>query len=437
MGNLKEVVIPDMGNVGEAEVIEISVAPGDKVNAEDTLIVLESEKASMDIPTPYAGTVKQMKVKVGDKVSAGSVIASVQTEGLEAEPAKKETTAMVEKKEPEKAAGESAAVKATQASAVANRPALRVVQAEVVEDIGETSVHAGPGVRRFARDLGVDLTQVRGTGPKDRILKEDVQAFVKNVLTQGPVGVSSGSGLPAAPVVDFAQFGETEVQPLTRIKKLTGANLSRNWLLAPHVTQFDEADITELEAFRKGQLAAAEKQGVKLTPLVFLMKAIVASLKAFPRFNASLDAKGENLILKKYFHLGVAVDTPEGLVVPVIRDVDQKGMFDLAKELAEISAKARNKELTAKDMQGSCFTISSLGGVGGTFFTPIINLPDVAILGVSKSVIKPVYQEGQFVPRLMLPLALSYDHRVIDGAEGARFIVHLTSLLGDIRRLLL
>jgi pyruvate dehydrogenase E2 component (dihydrolipoamide acetyltransferase) len=307
----------------------------------------------------------------------------------------------------------------------------------------EGIVHAGPGVRRFARELGADLARIGGSGPKSRILKSDVQAYVKNILYQvqsGSFNAGSNTGSISVapwPQVDFAKFGEISKEPLSRIKKLSGSFLHRNWVMVPHITQFDEADITELEQFRKAQQSLAEVQRVKLTPLVFIMKAVVAALKEFPWFNASLDANGAELILKKYFHIGVAVDTPNGLVVPVVRDVDQKGLFQLAKELGEISQKARNGQLTAQEMQGSSFTISSLGGIGGTAFTPIINVPDVAILGVSKAQIKPVYESGEFKPRLLLPLSLSYDHRVIDGAQGARFITFLVKQLSDIRRLLL
>lgn len=422
---IKEVVVPDIGNASNVDVIEIHVKPGSTVAAEETLITLEGDKATMEIPAPFAGTVKELKLKVGDKVSAGSVILTME--------AQEQGASTV-------AAQPVAAEKPVQTEIKASAPVVSapvpVASASVTTSSAE--VHAGPGVRRFARELGVDLLQVKGSGPKSRIVKEDVQAYVKQRLAVSQTTAASGAGfLPSAPVVDFAKFGPIETKPLNRIKKLTGSNLSRNWLLVPHVTQFEEADITELEAFRKAQQVIADKQGIKLTPLAFIMKAVVASLKAFPNFNASLDPTAENLIVKQYYHIGVAVDTPDGLVVPVIRDVDQKSVTQLAKELAEISAKARNKGLTAADMQGSTFTISSLGGIGGTAFTPIVNLPDVAILGISKSAIKPVYQDGQFVPRLMLPLSLSYDHRVIDGAEGARFIVHLAAGLADIRRLLL
>lgn len=417
MANIKEVTVPDLGNVANAEIIEIAVKPGDVIKSEDTLITLESDKASMDIPAPFAGTIKELKVKVGDKVSSGSLILTLNTEEAGTE---KQTTKV---SEPAKQEAPQAAV-----------ATIVEKSGERFEEEDEGDVHAGPGVRRLAREFGIDLSRIQASGPKGRILKEDLQAFVKSAMAGGSQVTSPGAGLPIAPVVDFSQFGETENKKLSRIKKLTAINLHRNWLLVPHVTQFEEADITELEAFRKSQQTVAEKQGIKLTPLVFVMKAVVTALKAFPAFNASLAPNNEDLILKKYFHIGVAVDTPEGLVVPVIRDVDKKGLFDLARELGEISVKARNKALTANDMQGGSFTISSLGGIGGTAFTPIVNLPEVAILGVSKAAMKPVYQDGQFIPRLILPLSLSYDHRVIDGAEGARFAVYLANCLTDIRR---
>lgn len=418
---IKEIALPDLGTTNPVDVIEIMVQPGNAIHVGDTLLTLEGDKATMEIPASDTGIVKTVKVKVGDKVSTGSIIFTLEAAATEPEQA------------PAKSAAAPVTPAPTQTTSTATADKVKPVAAVVQQQ--SQDIYAGPGVRRFARELGVDLTQLQGTGIKNRITKDDVQNFVKNTLTQG--GISrAGHGLPAAPVVDFAKFGPIETVALNKIKKLTGENLSRNWLLIPHVTQFNEADITELEEFRKAEQANAEKQGAKLTMLVFLMKAVVAALKQFPEFNASLDASGSQLILKRYFHIGVAVDTPDGLVVPVIRDVDQKGIFSLAKELAEISAKARAKGLTAAEMQGSCFTISSLGGIGGTAFTPIVNLPDVAILGVSKAVIKPVYEHNQFIPRLMLPLSLSYDHRVIDGAAGARFVVYLAHLLSDLRRLL-
>lgn len=424
---IKEILVPDLGNVANAEIIDIAVKPGDKVQAEDALITLESDKASMDIPAPFAGMVKELKVKKGDKVSTGKLILTMETDATGTEKTKPSS----EKQESKPAPAQTTPKEPSKDTIKSEKP---VASAEIDDEDDESDVHAGPGVRRLAREFGIDFSRIKGTGPKGRILKEDLQGYVKSALAGG---AATGSGLPTAPTVDFAQFGAVEAKPLSRIKRLTATNLHRNWLLVPHVTQFDEADITELETFRKAQQAEAEKQKIKLTPLVFIMKAVVTALKAFPNFNASLAPNGEELILKKYFHIGVAVDTPEGLVVPVIRDVDKKGLFELAKELGEVSAKARAKNLTPNDMQGSSFTISSLGGIGGTAFTPIVNLPDVAILGVSKAAMKPVYQEGHFIPRLMLPLSLSYDHRVIDGAEGARFIVHLAGSLSDIRKTLL
>ncbi|MBY0545426.1 MAG: dihydrolipoyllysine-residue acetyltransferase [Gammaproteobacteria bacterium] len=433
---LKDLIIPDLGNSNPVDVIEILVKPGDKVTAEMPLLSLESDKATMEVPAPFSGTVKELKIKVGQKITQGSVFMVLDTtEGSEesapkAEPVKEAST------KPVAEAQAAEPVKAVSEKPVAETQAPAPV---ATETLSNAEVFAGPSVRRLARDLGADLTKITGSGRKGRIQLSDVQAYVKSVMTQVSQGGSSQGGfsLPQAPVVDFSKFGEIESQPLSRIKKISGANLQRNWILIPHVTQFDEADITELEAFRKSINDEAQKQGVKITPLVFIMKAVVAALKAFPMFNSSLDSTGESLILKKYYHLGVAVDTPNGLVVPVIRDVDKKGIYDISRELAEISEKARTKGLTANDMQGSSFTISSLGGIGGTAFTPIVNLPDVAILGVSRSAIKPVYQEGQFVPRLMLPLSLSYDHRVIDGAQGARFSRYLADRLSDVRKLLL
>lgn len=424
MSTIKEVLVPDLGNVANAEIIEVSVKVGDSIKKEDTLITLESEKASMDIPAPFAGTIKELVVKVGDKVSTGSLILKLETTDVAATETKTQTAAPAK----------TSAPAAPQAPAATQTAATATIATEDEHDEGD--LHAGPGVRRLAREFGIDLNKIKSTGPKGRILKEDLQVFVKAALTGGQVS-GGGSGLPTAPVIDFTQFGETENLPLSRIKRYTAVNLHRNWVLVPHVTQFDEADITELEVFRKAQQKLAEKYKVKLTPLVFIMKAVVMALKAFPNFNASLSPNGEQLILKKYYNIGVAVDTPDGLVVPVIRNVDKKRLLELARELGEVSEKARAKQLTPNDMQGSSFTISSLGGIGGTAFTPIVNMPDVAILGVSRSSTKPVYKDAEFIPRLMLPLSLSYDHRVIDGAEGARFIVELSSYLSDIRRWIL
>lgn len=420
----QEIKIPDLGVDGDVDVIEVMVKTGDTVEVDTPLVTLESEKASMDIPSSAAGKVKSVAIKEGDKVRTGQVILMLDADDKDT--ADKDATAEEppKKSEPASEPETSKAPPPSESSEpVATKPAT--------QEITSGDIVASPVVRRLARELEIDLNCITGTGRKGRIQKEDLLIFIKSAMQGG------GSGLPAAPNIDHTAFGDIETQPLSKIRRFSGSNLHRNWVLVPHITQFDEADITELEAFRKSKKAEAEKQGYKLTPLVFIMKAVVAALKQFPEMNSSLDQSGSNLILKKYFHLGVAVDTPNGLVVPVIRDVDQKGMGQLAKELAEISEKARTKGLMPAEMQGSCFTISSLGGIGGTAFTPIVNMPDVAILGVSRSNIKPVYQDGEFVPRLMLPLSLSYDHRVIDGAQGARFITFLSSMLSDLRNLLL
>ncbi len=423
VAQVTEIRVPDIGGAENVDVIEVSIKAGDTISKDDPIITLESDKASMDVPTPLAGVVKSMNIAVGDKVSEGSIICHLET-----------TAAITSTQAP-------APVKTMQtgpaASAESSGGTASLLVREDTEEATKSSdgVYAGPAVRRIAREFGIELGQIKGTGRKGRILKEDVQTFVKARMKGAPA--AGGIGIEADPVVDFSEFGEFDTKPLSRIKKLSGANLHRNWVSIPHVTQFDEADITELEAFRKGQKAAAEKQGFKLTPLVFIMKAVVGAMRKYPIFNSSLDGTGEQLIMKKYCHIGIAVDTPDGLMVPVVRDVDKKGLFELAQELGEISERARNKKLTAKDMQGSCFTISSLGGIGGTAFTPIINAPDVAILGVSRSYMKPVFIDGEFVPRLTLPLSLSYDHRVIDGADGARFSQQLVAVLSDIRKILL
>jgi len=421
--SLKNIIVPDIGGATDVDVIEVLVKPGDEVKVDTPLITLESDKATMEIPSTDAGIVKEVKVKVSDKISQGSVIVVLEAAGVSAGAVEKPA----EKKSAEKA---PASVEPPPKALAKEEPETTVIPASHNAD-----VHAGPLVRKLAREFGVDLTKVNPTGPKQRIVKEDLQMYVKSKLAEVPA--VGGSALPASPVIDFSQFGEVEAKPLSRIKKISGKNLHRNWLLVPHVTQFGEADITDLEDFRSAQKSMFEKEGLKLTPLVFIMKAVASALKAYPQFNASLDQNGENIILKKYVHIGVAVDTPDGLVVPVVRDVDKKGLSELARDLSIASEKARKKQLTAMDMQGGSFSISSLGGIGGTAFTPIVNLPEVAILGVSKSSYKPVYSNGQFVPRLMLPLSLSYDHRVIDGADGARFIAYLTDMLGDVRKLLL
>ncbi|SFM61871.1 pyruvate dehydrogenase E2 component (dihydrolipoamide acetyltransferase) [Ectothiorhodospira mobilis] len=450
MGSVVEVKVPDIGDFKDVEIIEVLVGEGDTVQPEDPLITLESDKASIDIPAPQAGRVVGLKVKPGDRVSEGSPVLDLEAEaggGEEAAAPKERAEAQDREKGAEPAApalagaGAKAAPEAqgTPDQGASSRPApgpRPSPTAGMVDEAGFRKAHASPAVRRFARELGVDLGQVQGSGRKGRILKEDVQGFVKRALAGGG---DRGLGVAPAPEVDFGRFGAVETQPLTKINRLTGQNLHRNWVTVPHVTQFDEADITELDAFRRSLAREYQEQGVKITFLAFLMKAVVSALKAHPRVNASLDAAGENLILKQYYHLGIAVDTPDGLVVPVIRDVDRKSLVELAKETAEVSQRARDRRLKTADMEGGCFTITSLGGIGGTQFTPIVNAPEVAILGVSRARMQPVWdaQSETFVPRLMLPLALSYDHRVIDGALGARFTGHLSGLLSDMRRMLL
>ncbi len=430
------VAVPDIGDFKDVEVIEVLVKPGDTVAKEQSLVTLESDKATMEIPSPDGGVVRELKVKVGDKVSKGAPLLVLESS---AQPSSVKPAATAE---PRTAAGQPAPAAAVPPPVPAAEAAPRPVPREPREEI-RAKAHASPSVRKFARELGVDLARVQGSGPKGRILHSDVQGFVKGALAGAPVHAPAKSGaalpfnLPAWPEVDFAKFGPVETKPLSRIQKLSGPYLHRNWLSIPHVTQFDEADITDLEAFRKAQTAETEKRGFKLTMVAFMIKACVTALKAFPQFNASLDKSGENLILKKYFHVGVAVDTPGGLVVPVVRDADRKGVFDLAAELAEISKLARDGKLKPGDMQGGTFSISSLGGIGGSFFTPIINAPEVAILGVSRAQTKPVWNGKEFVPRLLLPLGLSYDHRVIDGATAARFTTFLVSVLSDIRKLIL
>jgi len=425
VAQINEVKVPDIGGFKDVTVIEVAVKKGDTLAAEQTLITLETDKATMDVPAPFAGVVKEMKIKAGDKVSEGDLIALVEgSAAVKAEPA------------PQTAAP---AASAPVAAKPAPAPAPVAAMTSPAPAASGGSAHASPSIRRFARELGVNLTQVGGSGEKGRVTKDDVQNFVKRALAQ-PQGATGGGALPGLlpwPDVDFAKFGEIETRALSRIKKISGANLHRNWVMIPHVTQFEEADISEMEAFRKELGAEYAKQNFKITPLAFMLKACAHTLKHFPDFNASLDAGGENLVLKKYIHIGVAVDTPNGLMVPVIRDVDQKGIVQLAKELGEVSAKARDLKISAADMQGGCFSISSLGGIGGTAFTPIINAPEVAILGVSRASMKPVWKDGEFVPRLMLPLSLSYDHRVIDGAAAARFTTYLAHVLSDMRRLAL
>lgn len=425
----KEVNVPDIGG-DEVEVTEIMVAVGDKVEADQSLIAVEGDKASMEVPAPFAGVVKEIKVKAGDKVSTGSLIMVFEVAG--AAPAAAPVA-------------QAAAPVAAAPVAVAPAPVAQAAAAATDFVANDAYVHASPAVRRLAREFGVNLAKVKASGRKGRIVKEDVQAYVKDAIKRAEsapaAGTGTGNGMSvlAWPKVDFSKFGDVEEVDLTRIQKISGPNLHRNWVMIPHVTQFDEADTTELEAFRKEQNAMLEKQksDVKITPLVFILKAAAKALEAHPRFCSSLSEDGSKLIMKKYIHIGVAVDTPNGLVVPVVRDVNKKGIMELSRDLAEISKKARAGKLTAADMQGGCFTISSLGGIGGTSFTPIVNAPEVAILGVSKSEMKPKWNGKEFAPRLMLPLALSYDHRVIDGADGARFITTMNGVLSDIRRLVL
>lgn len=432
-----EIKVPDIGDFKEVEVIELLVKPGDTVKAEQSLITVESDKASMEIPSSQGGVVKELKVKIGDKVAEGSLVlileASAETAAVAAAPSA-----------PAAPAASSPAPVAAPAPAPVPAPAPQAAPAPaaaLVNTHGQKA-HASPSVRKFARELGVELARVNGSGPKGRILLEDVQSFVKGVMSgssSAPAAAGAGMGMSLLPwpSLDFSKFGDTELQPLSRIKKISGPNLHRNWVMMPHVTQFDDADITELEEFRKSVNDSLAKSGIKLTMLAFVIKASVSALKKFPAFNASLDAAGENLILKHYYHIGFAADTPNGLVVPVVKNADKKGVAEIAKEMGELSAQARESKLKPADMQGASFTISSLGGIGGTKFTPIINAPEVAILGLSKSAIQPVWDGKQFVPRLIMPLSLSYDHRVIDGAMGARFIVHLSEVLADMRKTLL
>ena len=416
---VQPVTCPDLGDGKAADVIELAVKPGDTVAEGDALLTVETEKAATELPAPFAGTVRELKVKVGDKLKTGDLVAMIETAAAQAPAATQEVAPTP---------AHAAPPAAPQPLAVS--PAAQITAAPPPS--GQTP-HATPSIRRFARELGVDLSRVTGSGRKGRITQEDVQAFVKSVLQGG----ASGAGLAPLPAIDFAQWGEVETVALSRIRQLTGENLGRSWPQLPQVTQHDEADITDLEAFRKARGKDAEARGTKLTLVALLLKACAGALKAFPDFNASLAADGKSLIVKRYIHIGVAVDTPNGLVVPVIRDVDRKGIIDLAAELADLSARARERKLKSDEMRGGSFTISSLGGIGGTAFTPIVNWPEVAILGVSRASLKPVWDGDRFAPRLMLPLSLSYDHRVIDGAAGARFTRHLAGLLEDLRGLLL
>ncbi len=437
----REIRLPDIGEFEDVEVIEVLVSPGDRVEVEQSLIVLESDKASMEIPSPYAGVITEMRVSVGDPASEQMPIAVMEVDEKDEAPTAEAAAVVPREAAPEPASPTARAVGPTrpeQAPEPEVPSAADMAPYTVASELPQA--HASPSVRRLARELGVDLRLVPGSGRKGRIQKEDLQGYVKATLSHG----SGAGGVPiagvhvAAPVeIDFSKFGPTEVAPLNRIRKISAANLHRSWVTVPHVTQFDDADVTELEEFRKARKAEAEERGVKLTFLPFIVKACVAALRQMPQFNASLDATGENLVLKHYFHIGVAVDTERGLVVPVLKDADRKGLFEMAAELQELSARARDRKLRPEHLQGGSFSISSLGGIGGTKFTPIVNHPEVAILGVSRMEWRPVYQEGAFVPRRILPLSLSYDHRVIDGADAARFTRLLAEYLSDMRRILL
>lgn len=428
-GGVEVIAVPDIGG-GEAEVIEVCVAAGDEIAEGDSMIVLETDKASMEVPAPKGGKVVSVSITEGGQASEGTTILELEVAGsaVQAAPAA----------EPEKTVAPAPKIETPKAepAPVAAKPAATPASSDRKEFVGD-AIYAGPAVRKIMREFGVDGNQVKPSGPKGRILKEDVQSFVKDALSGKAAAVTGGSGIPPIPAVDFSQFGEVDIKPLSKIAKVTAANMQRSWLNVPHVTQFDDADITELEDFRKGLKAEAERRGVKITPLPFLLKACANALRANPVFNSSLDETGENLVYKNYVHIGMAVDTPVGLMVPVIRDVDKKSIWDLAAETAELADKAKNRKLKPAEMQGGCFTISSLGGIGGTGFTPIVNAPEVAILGVSKLAVKPVWNGSDFEPRKMLPLAVSYDHRVVNGADAGRFFTYLTGLLADIRRMVL
>jgi pyruvate dehydrogenase E2 component (dihydrolipoamide acetyltransferase) len=446
----QDITIPDIGDFDSVEVIEVLISEGDEVAVDDSLITLESDKATMEIPAPSAGKIESVTVKVGDKVAEGDVIGQMtaddsapSTEASASASDDAPQSAASSSKPAEEAAETRASAPASQASEPpATPPTTSVDQAAQVarkpvnaQSMGAKS-HASPSVRAFARKLGVDLGQVTGTGPKGRVQQTDVEGFIKSAM-QGQGAGATGAGIPSVPEVDFSQFGETTTEELGRIKKISGKFLQTSWLNVPHVTQFDETDITDMDAFRKDMKPQAEKAGVKLTPLVFVMKAVVKALQDFPNFNASLSPDGQSIIKKHYYHIGVAVDTPNGLVVPVVRDVDEKGIFELSEELMTLSAKARDGKLSPKDMSGGCFSISSLGGIGGTQFTPIVNAPEVAIMGLSKAKMQPVWNGSEFEPRLIMPFSVSYDHRAIDGAEGVRFTTTVGQYLSDLRQLIL
>lgn len=453
---IEEVRVPDIGEAGDVEVIELLVAAGDRVEVDDGLVLLESDKATMEVPSTVAGTVASLEVKEGDGVSEGTLVARVEVEDASSgsvgeaaaadgdESGKGDKSGKSGKSDKDEDGGRDEADAGDRAASGREGAAPAPAEAGSEQPVPASRpsrdaarVYAGPAVRRLARELGVDLTRVEGSAPKGRILKEDVHAFVKSALREGGAGAATGSGIPPIPQVDFARFGEIETQPLSRIMKAGAANLHRSWLNVPHVTQHDDADVTELEKFRRSLKPEAERAGVRVTPLPFLVKAAAAALAEFPRFNGSFAGDGEHYVLKKYFHIGFAVDTPDGLLVPVIRDVDRKGVFELAEEIADLSERAREMKLRPDEMRGGCFSISSLGAIGGTGFTPIVNAPEVAILGVSRLARKPVWDGEGFVPRDMLPLSLSYDHRAINGAEAGRFLTWYAQVLGDMRRMLL
>ncbi|KXS52542.1 MAG: pyruvate dehydrogenase E2 component (dihydrolipoamide acetyltransferase) [Marinobacter sp. T13-3] len=437
-GSRKETVkVPNLDGFEDVPVIEINVAAGDTVGEEDPLVTVESDKATLEIPSPYAGKIEKVLVKEGDKLSEGDDLLEMT---IEEEGGEEEESSEASETEEKAEEGKSDEKKASKESSGQEEKSSQQEGSDYEPPAAGTKVHAGPAVRKLAREFGADLTRIKGSGPKNRILKDDVQAYVKGQLQQtqqGGGGATAGAGIPGVKLPDFSQFGEVERESMSRMMAATAVNMQRSWLNVPHVTQFDEADITEMESFRKAQKAAGEKKGVKMTPLPFLLKACAAALAELPQFNVSLDMERKEVVRKKYIHIGIAVDTPHGLMVPVLRDVDQKGLWELAAESAELAQKARDKQLKPAEMQGACFTITSLGGIGGTAFTPIVNTPEVAILGVSKSAMKPVWDGEDFQPRLMLPLSLSYDHRAVNGADAARFTNLLTQLLGDIRTLLL
>jgi len=433
----QDITVPDLGDFKDVEVIDVLVKPGDKIDVDTPLITLETEKATMDVPSTAAGVVKSIAIKKGDRVSKGNVIAQIEGAGAQSNQEKKPAAAPAPPQPAQPAP--KAETPATAAAAPSPAPAPvrqpQAAPAAVVLTADFSQVHASPSIRKFARELGVDLTAVKGSGPKERVTADDVKGWVKQALKSG-APAAGGGALPKVPEVDFAKFGQVEIKPLGRIQKISGPRLQASWVNVPHVWQMDEADITELEETRNKLKVEASKAGVKLTPLAFILRACVQALREFPMVNSSLDPSGQNLVWKKYVHLGFAADTPNGLVVPVIRDADKKDVYELARELAALSEKARAGKLTALEMQGASFTVSSLGGIGGTSFTPIINAPEVAILGVARSSMRPVYKDGQFVPRLILPFTLAYDHRVIDGAAGVRFTTFLAEKLADVKGLL-